>query len=109
MIFLLILSTFTLFSLVVGTSFADVSIQINGDGAPTCEQSNSCFSISDAKISTGEQITWINSSPVTHSISSGNPYEGPDGSFEFNLNSGESTTFKFSSVGQYPYFCMVHP
>lgn len=109
MIFLLILSTFTLFSLVVGTSFADVSIQINGDGTPACEGSNSCFTPSNAKISTGEQITWINSSPVTHSIYSGNPYEGPDGSFEFNLNSGESTTFKFSSVGQYPYYCMVHP
>ena len=108
-IFLLILSIFAIFSLVVDTSFADASIQINGDGTPACEQSNSCFAPSNAKISTGEKITWINSSPATHSISSGNPSEGPNGYFEFNLNSGESITFEFSSAGQYQYFCMVHP
>lgn len=108
-IFLLILSMLAIFSLVVDTSFADVSIQISGDGTPACEQFNSCFTPSNAKISTGEKITWINSSPATHSISSGNPSDGPDGSFEFNLNSSESVSFKFSSAGQYQYFCMVHP
>ena len=69
------------------------------------------------KIKMGTTVTWINSSSVAHTITSGQP-NAPDGRFDSgaqNLlmpnNQGAASTFThtFTTAGAYPYFCQIHP
>ncbi|MFB5621883.1 MAG: plastocyanin/azurin family copper-binding protein, partial [Candidatus Nitrosomaritimum yanchengensis] len=58
----------------------------------------------------GGEIIWRNDDSTSHTVTSGNIIEGPDGLFDSGLiKAGETFSFKFEKTGEYGYFCMIHP
>ncbi len=58
----------------------------------------------------GNNVTWLNDSGVIHTVTSGNPQEGPDGTFDSGIiMSGDTFSHTFTEVGNYQYFCTIHP
>jgi len=87
----------------------DVIVPI-GTGFPGCETTSSCFLPFQHVINQGEQVTWYNDDAVAHTVTSGNPVDGPDGIFEsFLILSGASFSHTFNSVGTFDYFSLLQP
>ena len=62
------------------------------------------------EIKTGDSIVWKNADTATHTVTSGTASEGPDDIFDSGLFApGKSFTQVFSDVGDYSYYCLVHP
>jgi len=81
---------------------------VAGSGAPGCEPN--CYSPTTATISAGGTVTFSNTDTAPHTATSGTAADGPDGVFDTSLimaNANYSVTL--SDIGNYPYFCMVHP
>ena len=58
----------------------------------------------------GVKITWTNNDLKSHTITSGNLVDGPNGIFDSSLFSSERTySLLIQDVGNFDYFCMVHP
>lgn len=77
---------------------------------PGCENSNTCYVPSQAKINRGGEIIWTNNDSVSHTVTSGNAREGPNGLFDSQLiEPFQSYSLDFEIPGEYEYFCMVHP
>ncbi len=54
-------------------------------------------------------IIWKNADTVPHTVTSGSVPD-PDGIFDSSLfGPGKSFRYQFTEVGEYPYFCLVHP
>lgn len=113
-------SFFVVLTLVAGmiafapSAFADhskVNVNIDkGSSTPGCETTNTCFDPHEAIVDVGGEITWTNTDTAAHTATSGNPTDGPDGTFDSSLF-GPTKTFshKFDEAGTINYFCMVHP
>ncbi len=87
----------------------DVSMPA-GSATPGCEETNSCFDPAEATIDVGSEVTWTNDDTAAHTVTSGNPTDGPDGTFDSSLfGPGKTFTHKFEEAGTFNYFCMVHP
>lgn len=81
-----------------------------GSSVPGCEVTNECFIPADATVDVGGEVTWNNDDTAGHTITSGTPEDGPDGTFDSGLfMPGDTFTFEFEEAGTYPYFCIVHP
>ena len=81
-----------------------------GSGAPGCEENNSCYLPFKALVNRMGTVTWINSDSAAHTITSGDPSNGPNGIFDSSLlMAGGEFSHTFTNTGVYPYFCMVHP
>ncbi len=81
-----------------------------GSGAPGCETSNACYLPADITISIGDTVQWNNVDKAAHTVSGGNPADGPSGVFDSSLlMAGLEYSFTFNDAGNYDYFCMVHP
>lgn len=64
----------------------------------------------DFSISIGTEYEFMNYDGITHTITSGNPYNGPDGLFDSGLlRGGESFFVSFDNIGDIEYFCLIHP
>jgi plastocyanin len=82
----------------------------DGSGVPGCDETNECFIPFDVSISVGDKITWSNDDSAAHTVTSGTPADGPDGNFDSSLfMAGNVFSITFNEVGDYPYYCMVHP
>ena len=87
----------------------DVSIA-SGASSPGCEETNSCYDPHEAIIDVGGEVSWTNSDTAAHTVTSGNPTDGPDGVFDSSLfGPGKTFSHKFDEAGTFNYFCMVHP
>ena len=113
-------SIFVLFALVVGiaatapTAFADhatASISIaSGSSVPGCEETKECYLPYTVTIDPGGEVTWSNDDSAAHTVTSGTAKDGPDGNFDSSLfMAGTTFSHTFDTLGNYPYFCMVHP
>ena len=81
-----------------------------GSGVPGCEEFNGCFFPATIRADVGGTITWLNADTAAHTVTSGNPSDGPDGIFDSSLfMPGQSFSHTFRTSGTYDYFCMVHP
>ena len=81
-----------------------------GSATPGCESNESCFIPYNKVVNIGETITWENIDTAAHTVTSGNPENGSDGLFDSGLfMSGGTFSFLFDSIGEYDYFCLVHP
>ena len=81
-----------------------------GSGAPGCDETNECYIPFNAAISVGDEVTWSNDDTAAHTVTSGTPADGPDGTFDSSLfMAGTTFSVTFDEAGDYPYFCMVHP
>lgn len=86
-----------------------ISIPPNTD-APGCEMSDSCFIPSNSRISPKGDVIWTNNDDVAHTITSGNPNEGPNGLFDSGLIvPGDTYSLQFDIAFEYDYFCLIHP
>jgi plastocyanin len=62
------------------------------------------------QISVGTPVLWLNEDSAMHTVTSGNPQEGPNGVFDSDLMAaGDSFEFTFTSQGKEDYYCIVHP
>lgn len=86
-----------------------VSIPV-GTSIPGCEKVDKCYDPPSLIIFTGGEIIWKNDDSASHTVTSGNIIEGPNGIFDSGLiKAGSTFAFKFEDPGQYDYFCMIHP
>lgn len=81
-----------------------------GTSVPECEITNECFLPAELNIDAGTEVIWSNEDDAAHTVTSGTPDSGPDGVFDSALfMAGNEFSHEFSSPGEYPYFCLVHP
>ena len=116
-----ICSFFVLFAMVAGlvattpAAFADHSevtiVPAAGSGAPGCEETaDGCYIPTTATVDVGGVVIMSNTDTAAHTYTSGTPDDGPDGVFDTSLlMAGSSFEWSPTTVGEYPYFCMVHP
>jgi len=111
-------SFLVLFALAIGVgspAFADHSeVTIDsaqGSGVPGCEETTEgCYIPGTATVDVGGVVIMTNTDKVAHTYTSGDPAGGPDGAFDSSLVMiGSSFEWTPEEVGEYPYFCMVHP
>jgi len=82
----------------------------SGTTIPGCEDIDLCYDPPSLIIFTGGEVIWRNDDSSSHTVTSGNIIEGPDGIFNSGLiKAGSTFSFKFEEPGQYNYFCMIHP
>ena len=80
-----------------------------GVSVPECEKTNSCFYPYEQTIDAGDEIIWFNDDSAAHTVTSGNPTDGPDGTFDSSLfGPGKLFSHKFVKSGTYDYFCSIH-
>ncbi|MGI0089441.1 MAG: PEFG-CTERM sorting domain-containing protein, partial [Nitrosopumilaceae archaeon] len=61
-------------------------------------------------IDVGGEVAWHNVDTAAHTVTSGNPRDGSDGTFDSSLlPAGQTFSHKFEEAGTFNYFCMVHP
>ena len=64
----------------------------------------------DIEIKVLDSIRWGNADTAAHTVTSGTPEEGADGIFDSSLFApGKSFQRQFTEVGEFDYFCLVHP
>ena len=114
-------SFFVLFAIAAGivamtpAAFADHSevtiVPAPGSGAPGCEDTaEGCYIPSTATVDVGGVVIMTNTDSAAHTFTSGTPDGGPDGVFDTSLLMIDgSYEWSPDTVGEYPYFCMVHP
>ena len=96
-------------------SFADHSevtiVPASGSGAPGCEETaDGCYIPTTATVDVGGVVIMSNTDTAAHTYTSGTPDDGPDGVFDTSLlMAGSSFEWSPTTVGEQPYFCMVHP
>jgi plastocyanin len=89
---------------------------INGDvvmptkvSRPGCEIDDRCYVPSLILTKKGNSVTWVNEDSAFHSVTSGF-YDSPTELFDSgHLDPFESFVFTFDEVGDYDYFCTLHP
>ncbi len=81
-----------------------------GSSVPGCEEIAHCFEPEEITIKEGQIIEWKNYDDAMHTITSGDPNDGPTGLFDSGLAEPDAIyALKFEVEGDYHYFCMVHP
>ena len=76
---------------------------------PGCEIDDRCYVPSLILTKKGNSVTWVNEDSAFHSVTSGF-YDSPTELFDSgHLDPFESFTFTFDDVGDYDYFCTLHP
>ena len=62
------------------------------------------------QIPAGTKVIWENNDTTIHTVTSGNPNDGPSGLFDSELvGAGESFEYTFTDLGTTEYYCIVHP
>jgi len=73
------------------------------------------FSPSVINVKVGDTVTWTNSDVMPHTVTSGTGPSDPNKGKEFDsglstpLMPGKTFIHKFTTVGEFPYFCSLHP
>ena len=81
-----------------------------GSAVLGCETTNTCLTPNPITITQGETITWRNDDTAAHTVTSGTPGGGPDGTFDSGLlSSGATFQHTFNTAGTFDYYDVVHP
>ena len=111
---LVVFSILVLLLIPVGYNLAfartwDVTIP-TGAADSTNAEKRFFYSPWDLTIDIYDTVQWGNGDTASHTVTSGNIKNGPDGVFDSSLfGPGKSFSFKFSKGGTYDYFCSIHP
>lgn len=58
----------------------------------------------------GDTVKWQNADTAAHTVTSGNVQDGPSDLFDSGLfPPGQQFSYTFDEIGNYPYYCVVHP
>jgi len=80
-----------------------------GVGVLGCEETNECYSPYEVSVAVGATVTWSNDDVAVHTVTSGKKMIH-DELFDSSIfMSGKTFEFTFADVGDYDYFCLVHP
>jgi plastocyanin len=80
------------------------------EGAAIPEDGKIFYNPEAINISTGTTVEWVNEDAAMHTATSGSPTSGADGVFDSEiLNIGDTYQFTFVDVGNYDYYCILHP
>lgn len=64
----------------------------------------------DIRINPGDSVRWSNADTESHTVTSGSPEEGQGEIFDSGLfKPGNSFIHTFDDLGEYSYFCLIHP
>ncbi|MBL7001761.1 MAG: PEFG-CTERM sorting domain-containing protein [Nitrosopumilus sp.] len=116
-------SFLVLFAIVAGivastpAAFADHSevtiVTADGSGAPGCEETaDGCFLPTTATVDVGGVVIMSNTDTAAHTFTSGDLADSDSVGNLFDtslLMAGGSYEYSPDTVGEIPYFCMVHP
>ncbi len=81
-----------------------------GTGVAGCEATDECYLPHTIEVGPGTEVTWDNIDTVAHTVTAGSATEGPTGEFDSSLLlAGNTFEHEFEEVGEYPYYCIVHP
>jgi len=62
------------------------------------------------EIIVSDTVLWRNGDTVDHTVTSGTPQSGPDKIFDSGkISPGKFFVQKFTKVGEFPYYCTIHP
>jgi predicted secreted protein with PEFG-CTERM motif len=112
---------FVLFAIVAGlvaitpAAFADHSevtiVPAPGSGAPGCEETaEGCYIPKEATVDVNGKVIFSNTDTAAHTFTAGSAVDGPSGAFDTSLVvAGSSYEWTPTTVGEFPYYCMVHP
>jgi predicted secreted protein with PEFG-CTERM motif len=91
-------------------SAEQVSVSLpQGTSVPGCEETNECFLPYTVTIHPGDEVVWSNDDTAAHTVTSGTDAVA-DGLFDSSLfMAGATFSHTFDTLGEYDYFCMVHP
>jgi plastocyanin len=94
------------------SAFAEVTIvPVAGSSIPGCEDLDGCYSPDPVRVNVGEVVIFSNTDVKAHTFTSGTPASDTVGEI-FNtglLKVGDSFPYTTDTVGEFPYFCMIHP
>jgi plastocyanin len=82
-------------------------------GAPT--MSDKAFSPNPIQTKVGDTIIWTNNDSVPHTVTSGTGPNDPNMGKDFDvgistpISPGSTFSHKFTTAGEFPYFCQIHP
>ncbi len=80
-----------------------------GVGVLGCEETRECYLPYEVSVAVGATVTWSNDDVAVHTVTSGKKVIH-DGLFDSSIfMSGTTFEFTFDDVGDYDYFCLVHP
>ncbi len=97
---------------IVPAVFADsVNVSIpEGTSVRGCETTDECYIPFGVKIDVGDEVIWTNEDMAFHTVTSGNPTDGPDDLFDSGMfKIDEQFSHKFEESGNFDYFCTLHP
>jgi len=81
-----------------------------GTSDPGCEENNECYIPFGVNIDNGDTVVWTNEDLAFHTVTSGNPTDGPDGLFDSGMfKIDEQFLHIFEESGNFDYFCTLHP
>jgi plastocyanin len=81
------------------------------------EMADQAYDPNPVKVKSGDTVTWTNDDSQAHTVTSGTDSSDPNMEKEFDSSPGLNTllsthqTFshKFTTTGEFPYFCQLHP
>ncbi len=81
-----------------------------GTGVAGCETTDECYIPHTIEVDPGTTVTWENIDNVAHTVTAGSLTDGITGEFDSSLMlAGSTFNHTFEDVGEYPYYCIVHP
>ena len=87
----------------------DVDISA-GSALENCKFEKTCYQPYQITIVRTDTITWTNLDNTVHTVTGGNPDDGPDGSFDSGLLApSEKFSQTFHMIGDFYYYCTLHP
>jgi len=92
-------------------AFAEqVSVSLpEGTSNVGCEETNECFIPYMITVNPGDEVVWSNDDFAAHTVTSG-VVPTADGLFDSGIfMAGTTFSHTFDTLGNYDYFCMVHP
>jgi plastocyanin len=89
----------------------DVKVSIVPGASTLTEKA---YSPNPVDVKVGQKVVWTNNDTLQHTITSGSPGSADSGK-EFDsgltklLNKGDTFEHTFTTAGEYPYYCQLHP
>lgn len=95
-------------TLIIEEPKEDVKVTIP-QGALTQQMGQIYYDPELIQVPVGTTVVWENADSAMHTVTSGNPQDGPNGTFDSMISAGDSFKFTFNTPGKEDYFCIVHP
>jgi plastocyanin len=76
------------------------------------EMGDQAYDPNPVKIKLGDSVTWTNDDSQIHTVTSGTGSDDPNLGKDFDssmLSQNQTFSHKFTTAGEFPYFCQLHP